>query len=191
MCKKMFLMRHGETLFNTQHRIQGWCDSPLTENGKKQAIKAKKYFEREDIIFDHAYCSTSERTEDTLKIVCDMPYQRLKELKEMNYGFLEGQPELKLTPKQCETYYLDFGGESSNTVKNRMYHILTEIMQKNTHQCVLIVGHGAACFNFLRAIQDPTEELKKGFGNGTIFEYDFDDGIFSLKKVIRQDDMED
>ena len=29
---KLYLMRHGETLFNTQKRVQGWCDSPLTEN---------------------------------------------------------------------------------------------------------------------------------------------------------------
>ena len=28
---KLYLMRHGETLFNTQKRVQGWCDSPLTE----------------------------------------------------------------------------------------------------------------------------------------------------------------
>ena len=30
---KLYLIRHGETLFNTQKRVQGWCDSPLTENG--------------------------------------------------------------------------------------------------------------------------------------------------------------
>lgn len=30
---KLYLMRHGETLFNTQKRVQGWCDSPLTEKG--------------------------------------------------------------------------------------------------------------------------------------------------------------
>ena len=29
-------MRHGETLFNVQHKIQGWCDSPLTEKVIKQ-----------------------------------------------------------------------------------------------------------------------------------------------------------
>lgn len=30
MVKKLYLMRHGQTLFNLQNKIQGWCDSPLT-----------------------------------------------------------------------------------------------------------------------------------------------------------------
>ena len=35
--KTLYLMRHGQTLFNAQHKIQGWCDAPLTEIGIKQA----------------------------------------------------------------------------------------------------------------------------------------------------------
>ena len=35
--KTLYLMRHGETMFNAQHRIQGWCDSPLTGRGIEQA----------------------------------------------------------------------------------------------------------------------------------------------------------
>ena len=35
--KRLFLMRHGQTLFNLQKRIQGACDSPLTALGKEQA----------------------------------------------------------------------------------------------------------------------------------------------------------
>lgn len=35
--KTLYLMRHGQTLFNLQHKIQGWCDAPLTEIGIKQA----------------------------------------------------------------------------------------------------------------------------------------------------------
>ena len=37
MKKTLYLMRHGQTLFNVEHKIQGWCDSPLTEQGIKQA----------------------------------------------------------------------------------------------------------------------------------------------------------
>ena len=35
MKKTLYLMRHGETMFNVQKKIQGWCDSPLTERGKR------------------------------------------------------------------------------------------------------------------------------------------------------------
>ena len=55
---KLYLMRHGETLFNTQKRVQGWCDSPLTENGICQAEQAKQYFAKKGISFDAVYSST-------------------------------------------------------------------------------------------------------------------------------------
>ena len=45
MKKILYLMRHGETLFNVQGKIQGWCDSPLTINGIKQAKAAAAYYE--------------------------------------------------------------------------------------------------------------------------------------------------
>lgn len=41
--KDLYLMRHGETLFNQRRKIQGWCDSPLTEKGIEQAQKAENY----------------------------------------------------------------------------------------------------------------------------------------------------
>lgn len=37
MKKTLYLMRHGQTLFNARKKIQGWCDAPLTELGIKQA----------------------------------------------------------------------------------------------------------------------------------------------------------
>ncbi|WP_353956626.1 histidine phosphatase family protein [Allocoprobacillus halotolerans] len=161
--KTLYLMRHGETLFNALHKIQGWCDSLLTEKGIKQALKAKQWFESQGITFDHAYSSTSERCCDTLELIISQPYQRCKGLKENNYGLLEGEPDYlaENDPQKCATYYLQFGGESNETLKERMVKTLTEIMDKDDHQSVLAVSHGGACFNFLRAWQDPQEELKK------------------------------
>lgn len=43
---RLYLMRHGQTLFNTLNRIQGWCDSPLTEKGRDQARQVRAYFEK-------------------------------------------------------------------------------------------------------------------------------------------------
>lgn len=45
MKKKLYLMRHGETLFNLQSRIQGWCDSPLTEKGETAMPKGCGIFQ--------------------------------------------------------------------------------------------------------------------------------------------------
>ena len=77
MKKILYLMRHGQTLFNVRRKIQGWCDAPLTELGIKQAEIASEYFKNNNITFDHAYSSTSERACDTLEIVTDIPYKRL------------------------------------------------------------------------------------------------------------------
>lgn len=188
MKKTLYLMRHGETLFNVQKKIQGWCDSPLTELGINQAEAARDYFINNSIIFDHLYSSTSERCCDTLEIISSLPYKKLKGLKEHFYGALEGESERinkHLTPKDCETFYLQYGGESSNNVKDRMMSTLKEIMRNDNHNEVLALSHSGACFNFLRAIQDPLEELKKGFGNCCIFIYEFENDMFSLKEVIR------
>ena len=93
MVKHLYLMRHGETLFNVYRRIQGWCDSPLTELGIQQAIAARNNIK--DIPFDHYYCSTAERAIDTLELVTEnkVPYTRLKGLKERYFGVFEGQSE--------------------------------------------------------------------------------------------------
>ena len=65
--KHLYLMRHGQTLFNVRRKIQGWCDSPLTELGIEQAKAARECLQ--DITFDHYYSSTAERCCDTLEIV--------------------------------------------------------------------------------------------------------------------------
>ncbi|WP_304757947.1 phosphoglycerate mutase family protein, partial [Dubosiella newyorkensis] len=63
MRKKLFLVRHGQTLFNQKHKIQGWCDSPLTPKGVAESKAVGQYFRNRQITFDKACCSTLLRTE--------------------------------------------------------------------------------------------------------------------------------
>ena len=82
---RLYLMRHGQTLFNTLNRIQGWCDSPLTEKGRDQARQVRAYFEKHDMTFDQYYCTTTERASDTIELATGRSdYQRVKGLKEMH-----------------------------------------------------------------------------------------------------------
>ena len=56
MSKRLYLMRHGETLFNKLGRIQGACDSPLTDDGIRQAKMAKQYYKELfslDVLLQH------------------------------------------------------------------------------------------------------------------------------------------
>lgn len=94
---KLYLMRHGQTLFNTQGRVQGACDSPLTELGIEQAKLAKLYFENNNIIFNEIFSSTQERATPQ-SLFQDEDVTQLKGLKEMNFGQFEAQPE-NLLPK--------------------------------------------------------------------------------------------
>jgi broad specificity phosphatase PhoE len=50
MIKTFYLMRHGQTRFNVQGRIQGVCDSPLTEERIEQAKAARRYFEQKGLL---------------------------------------------------------------------------------------------------------------------------------------------
>ena len=60
------------------------------------------------------------------------------------------------------------------------------LTEKEDHETVLAVSHAGACYNFMRAITDPSDELKKGFGNCCIFVYEYDQHRFIFKEIIRQ-----
>lgn len=97
---KLYFMRHGQTLFNLLRRKQGWCDSPLTELGIEQAKTVGATLRERGLAFDHAYSSTSERACDTLELAFpDQPYERVKGLKEWNFGKFEGASE-DLNPRR-------------------------------------------------------------------------------------------
>ena len=190
---ELYMMRHGQTLFNLHHMIQGWCDSPLTEFGIGQAKVAGAYFAEKNIVFDHAYASTAERACDTLEIVTNgaMPYERVKGLKEMNFGKYEGQSEAMNPPFP----YLDFfkkyaGGESQEDVQKRMVKVVTELMNRENHHSVLIVTHGAALANFAKYYDHLAEEgahYRKGISNCAIFHYTYDGTDFRCMEIINHD----
>lgn len=188
MKKTLYLMRHGQTLFNTRRKIQGWCDSPLTALGIKQAQIAGKYFKDNHILFDHAYSSTSERACDTLEQVTDMPYTRIKELKEWNFGTFEGESEDLNPPLPYGDSFVQFNGEGEMELRQRMADTLLTIMNKENHNVVLTVSHGAACRAFMRywSHTSTLDHIGK-IGNCCIFKYEFENNTFTLVDIINHD----
>lgn len=185
MKKTLYLMRHGQTLFNLQHKIQGWCDAPLTPLGIKQAQIASEYFN--DITIDHAYSSTSERACDTLEIITDMPYKRFKGLKEWNFGAFEGKDEC-LNPKlPYGDFFKAYGGEGELELRDRMNQTLTNIMNQDDHQVVLAVSHGAAIAQFYRKWESHAKVKKnERFYNCCILKFEYEDGIFTLIEIYNK-----
>lgn len=187
---RLYMMRHGQTLFNVLRRKQGWCDSPLTELGIEQAHRAGLWFKERGIEFDHAYSSTSERASDTLELVVPgMQYERVKGLKEWNFGKFEGVTEDLNIQVPYGDFYVQFGGESELEFRDRLFAAVSELMARPGHESVLMVSHGGACAQFPRAFGVELMDHTKGrFGNCGIATYDYEDGNFSLVDVVNPND---
>ncbi|XAW88841.1 histidine phosphatase family protein [Vibrio sp. CDRSL-10 TSBA] len=184
MKKVLYLMRHGQTLFNVRRKMQGWCDSPLTELGIEQARQAAAYFD--EVELTHLYSSSSERACDTAELATRnrMPYQRLKGLKEISFGLYEGESEdLHPDLETRENHYVQFGGESKTAVRERMVETCHKLMQNEDHRCVLAVSHYGACKQFhLHWNQDADPAMT--IPNCAILKYQYQDGQFEFIEMI-------
>lgn len=140
---RIYLVRHGQTLFNVKHRIQGWCDSPLTDQGIKQAKDLGKALA--SISFEEIYSSTSERASDTAFLITGRVPTKLKALKEISFGKMEGENREALygNGQFYPDGYEQFGGESKATARNRFLLALEDIKKAHPTGNVLIVSHGS------------------------------------------------
>ena len=175
MIKKLVLMRHGQTLFNLRGKFQGVVDSPLTPLGIQQAKTVKPFLDDLPFRFDHAYSSSSERACDTLEIVTNLPYIRLKGLKEWNFGILEGEPEYLHPPfDQYDEYFSTHDGEGRMEVFNRINSTLCSIMEKEDHCNVIAASHGLAMREFVTYwTKDNPSLVPSRFANCIIFIFDY------------------
>ena len=180
--KTLYLMRHGETLFNQLRRIQGWCDSPLTAKGIGQALAARQWFAAQGITLDEAYCSTAERATDTLELVTKLPYLRKKGLREHGFGQFEGQPEyLNPTPPYGD-FFVPWGGESDAQLEARITQTIGTIMEQATGANILVVSHAGACHTFLQHYAP--NQLHQRLPNAGIIIFDYAQGDFKLRQIV-------
>ena len=193
MKKELYLMRHGQTLFNKRRKVQGWCDAPLTSLGIEQAKTSGEYFKKSKIIFDKAYSSTSERACDTLELVTDIPYKRLKGLKEWNFGTFEGESEDLNPPLPYKDFFVNYGGEEEKEFQKRAVETCIDFMENEQGRIVLAVSHGAFCGQFRKYWDhncEPKlkiENNKGGIGNCCIFKYEYVDREFKLVEIINNE----
>lgn len=192
MAKTIYLMRHGETLFNTQKRVQGWCDSPLTEKGKDQARAVGQYFKEQGIRFTSAYSSTQERATDTLQLVTYAPYKQVKGLKEMNFGIFEAREE-ELLPKRrpgassFEDLLVPFGGEDIREVGKRMLDSIVTIAEQDEAETLLMVSHGAAIWGLVQ-VKEVIFPDGVFLPNCAICQLSYDQGKLTFEKLINPQD---
>ncbi|ARU91940.1 Phosphoglycerate mutase 2, co-factor independent [Spiroplasma clarkii] len=187
MKKTIYFMRHGQTVFNELKQIQGWCDSPLTKFGIAQAKVAGQWFKDNQLVFQKAYCSTAERTADTIENVFpNLVYHRLKGLKEQGYGKFEGQPEFLSPLPPYNDFFKYAGGESETEVYARIAETIKSIAKADADSQILIVGHGAAIQYFLRKHLKENQTAPK-FTNCSILIFEYENDDFEFIKVINHD----
>jgi len=150
---KIILIRHGETFWNVEDKIQGLHDSPLTPLGAKQAEKIAERLKNEKI--DVLLSSTLGRAKQTAKIVRDLidglhskEILTFSELNEMDYGMLTGMTrqevaEKKLLPRWYLLRYLSRckDGESVMEKKKAVKNFLKNILKEHPGRNMLIVTH--------------------------------------------------
>ncbi|MDB5809380.1 MAG: histidine phosphatase family protein [Betaproteobacteria bacterium] len=152
---QLILIRHGETVWNRERRMQGQMDSPLSEVGLRQAQALARRLSK--LEFKTLYCSDSGRAHQTARSVADVTGHELKvepRLRERHFGVFEGltgpeieaqHPEAYLRFKSRDPHYVVPGGESAVAFRDRALTCLIEIAGRHANEVVVIVTHGLVC----------------------------------------------
>lgn len=147
----LYITRHGETEWNTEGRMQGWNDSPLTNLGISQAQWL--YHRLKDIDFDAIYASPSGRaykTAEILKGKKNIEIIAYDALREINLSHWEGLDQKDIKEKDEEQFhnfwkaphlYKPLSGEDFLELQHRVTEGIREIVKSHKNETVLIVTH--------------------------------------------------
>ena len=153
---RICFVRHGETNWNAERRMQGHIDIPLNANGISQAERLANALIRVKHSFDVIYSSDLERALHTANAVAralSLDVQITPRLRERNVGKLQGLllaeapvllPEIWQRHIARELDHDLGGGESIRTFHQRMQDILELFLNEHRGQSVLAVSHGGS-----------------------------------------------
>ena len=189
-----YFVRHGETLSNIWHTLQGWSDTPLTEKGIAHGKAVGRGLANTP--FEKIYSSTSERAYDTACYIRgkrNMEITMCRGLKEMNFGTFETKAN---TFAGCETYLqrIQFpwkaaGGENLEDVCQRIHQTMRQILEENKggHGNILCVSHGISILAALHtADKEVYEECLRNevrFGNCSVTIIGYHKGRYTVECI--------
>ncbi len=149
------MIRHGETEFNKQGRVQGsGIDASLNETGFAQASGFYNHYQYAPI--DKIYCSRLQRTVQSVQGFIDagVPYEQLEGLNEISWGEKEGEHfhpsshgEYKKLLAEWRSGNLTYsikGGEGPQHVMERQKVSMDHILSKTEEKTIIISIHGRA-----------------------------------------------
>ena len=149
---RIIAVRHGETAWNVDTRIQGHLDIPLNETGQWQAQQLAKALAGESI--DAIYASDLQRAYATAQAVADAtgaPITPETGLRERSFGHFQGRtfaeieaelPEDARRWRKRDPDYVPEGGESLVMLRERIERTVFALAEKHPGEQVLMVAHG-------------------------------------------------
>ena len=153
---ELYIIRHGETYWNSQNRLQGRADIELNENGRELAGITGQTLESVD--FDKIYSSPLIRAYETACLIRghrNIPIIRDDRLQEISFGDYEGKDSVALFANETDPFHYFFtdpekfvpaaNGERFEDVCQRATSFLQEIIEPQANSCnrIMIVAHGA------------------------------------------------
>lgn len=160
------LLRHAETVWNRQKRIQGRMDSPLTETGIDRYRSWGKFLASSQWSWNRIICSPSPRTRESARIINEqlgVVIETADGLREQDWGKWEGLTMEELNDnfaeelKQLEQSGWDFkppSGESRLEVRKRACTTLMRYAEQYPEEQLLVVSHQGVIKSLIYAIED-------------------------------------
>jgi len=190
----LFLIRHGQTVGNTQKIYQGQLDTPLTQTGREQARMVGKRINQ--IRPDAVYSSDLGRSVETAEIACsdlDKEIYLHEGLRERNFGIFQGigfkeaesqYPEIFAHYRGQDPDYRIPDGETQNELINRVTGALEDISKTNKGKTIALFTHGGVVGYFFAHQLGFT--LASGIhafaiNNGSFSKFIYSEGAFSLQ----------
>jgi len=210
---KLYIARHGKTMFNTIGRAQGWSDSPLTEAGERGIHELGIGLREAGIQFQQAVSSDSGRTIQTMGIVLEelglagkIPYRYDKRIREWCFGSFDGAYDGELfmgvLPRvfRVDDFHhlslmelaegiveVDTAGwaESWETLRDRILDGFTTIAKDVESQGGgnAIVVSHGMTISTLIYLIDPKAFKELVLDNGSVTIIEYEDGQFKLEAV--------
>ena len=173
-------VRHGQTDWNVEHRIQGRVDIPLNETGRQQAVEMREKLK--DIQFDVIFTSPLVRAKETAEIITEAhvgtPLVIADELAERNFGEFEGKDNNGDYYGLWQHDNTDTpGGETPKDLESRVFPFLDRIRQQYKGKNILLVAHGGIGLTietYYRGAPKDKNLLQYVAGNGELKVYDID-----------------
>jgi len=175
----IYLVRHGETDWNRQRRIQGSSDIPLNSTGRAQAKTTGELLSSRS--WDGIFASPLSRAMETARIIAseiglEAPGM-LPAVVERNYGDAEGR-----TASEVDALYpgdTDVPGrESREAVIERALPALVQLAENNLGKSIIVVAHGGVIASILAAVAP--ERPRTPIVNGSVHSFRHDDGTLRL-----------